>query len=252
LRSLIIPRKTMTGRKWMAVAATILLLVSISIVFLDVRENAADLPLVYHEDDLSHDLVNSDPILMTESEDAAEGSTNFDTEPIERPPNTDSKEQGSLAVDHSTDNTLENKASNESAANLEHKSDPTVAKRSRATEPGEQSIDMADIDAAGLEERSVGNLIPKDGWQRFREYIKRNLVYPSNAVVERIEGVVHLTFSIDEDGKPIEIKIIRSLGFGCDEEAIRLLQQGTPWEHENSGSKEEPHLGRVSIDFKLP
>jgi hypothetical protein len=57
----------------------------------------------------------------------------------------------------------------------------------------------------------------------FENYIKENLVYPEEAIKHNIEGIVFLSAMVDDDGMVHEIAIEKGIGFGCDEEAIRLL-----------------------------
>ncbi|MEZ4956710.1 MAG: carboxypeptidase-like regulatory domain-containing protein [Saprospiraceae bacterium] len=70
---------------------------------------------------------------------------------------------------------------------------------------------------------------PKGGFKKFEKYIKENLQKPQLAIDAGISGAVILGFTIDASGQPTKIQTLRSLGFGCDEEAIRLLQEGPKW-----------------------
>jgi TonB family protein len=49
------------------------------------------------------------------------------------------------------------------------------------------------------------------------------LQYPAEAKAHSIEGKVYILITVDTLGNPTNPKIIKSLGFGCDEEAIRLV-----------------------------
>ena len=49
------------------------------------------------------------------------------------------------------------------------------------------------------------------------------------------------------DLKPVNILVTKALGYGCDEEAIRLIQQGPKWERTTSNEQK----GAYSISFKL-
>ncbi len=65
--------------------------------------------------------------------------------------------------------------------------------------------------------------------QTFDDFIKAHLKYPIEAKINRIEGEVLLRFEVDKRGRPINIEVLRSLGFGCNQEAIRLLSAGPNW-----------------------
>ena len=53
----------------------------------------------------------------------------------------------------------------------------------------------------------------------------RSLQYPEEAKSEGIEGTVLMKHKIDEDGYPFDFEIMRGLGYGCDEEALRILNE---------------------------
>ena len=65
-----------------------------------------------------------------------------------------------------------------------------------------------------------------DNWNR---YLTDNLQYPEAARINGIEGKVKIKFLVDTQGNPEGIEITEGLGFGCNEEAIRLIQQGPNW-----------------------
>ncbi len=55
-------------------------------------------------------------------------------------------------------------------------------------------------------------------------YINSNLKYPETAKTGGIEGSVKLGFVVEEDGIASNIHILESVGGGCDQEAIRILE----------------------------
>lgn len=59
-------------------------------------------------------------------------------------------------------------------------------------------------------------------------YIQTNLKYPESAKATEVSGTVRLSFVVETDGAVSNIVINQSVGAGCDNEAIRLLQQ-TNW-----------------------
>lgn len=62
------------------------------------------------------------------------------------------------------------------------------------------------------------------GPKAMREYIKANLVYPQEAIENNIEGSVNCRYKINHQGKVVEVFIINGLGYGCEEEAVRLIK----------------------------
>ena len=61
------------------------------------------------------------------------------------------------------------------------------------------------------------------GPKAMREFIKKNMRYPQEAFDAKIEGTVVIKYRVDHQGKVVETKVISGLGYGCDEEAIRLV-----------------------------
>ena len=59
-------------------------------------------------------------------------------------------------------------------------------------------------------------------------YILNNLEYPQAAKAAEVSGTVRLDFVVETDGSVSNITVKQSVGGGCDNEAIRLLQ-GTNW-----------------------
>lgn len=62
-------------------------------------------------------------------------------------------------------------------------------------------------------------------YRSLHHYIKSNLKYPETAFNAGIQGKVTVGFVVEEDGIPSNIRLVNSVGGGCDQEAIRLLQQ---------------------------
>jgi TonB family protein len=56
------------------------------------------------------------------------------------------------------------------------------------------------------------------------EFVKSNLQYPKEAMDNRVEGTVSVECDIDVFGEVTEIRIKHGLGYGCDEEAVRLVK----------------------------
>lgn len=55
-------------------------------------------------------------------------------------------------------------------------------------------------------------------------YLRSNLVYPDQAKQFEIQGTVKLGFIVETDGRASNIVVMNSVGGGCDNEAIRLIQ----------------------------
>ncbi|MEH6308375.1 energy transducer TonB [Olivibacter sp. CPCC 100613] len=67
------------------------------------------------------------------------------------------------------------------------------------------------------------------GLKAFMEYIAKNYKFPEEAKIQGINGKLFLSFIVEKDGSLTAIEIIKDLGFGTGQEAIRLLQQAPKW-----------------------
>jgi len=62
------------------------------------------------------------------------------------------------------------------------------------------------------------------GTKAYIAFIKDNLKYPQEALKNKIEGTVMLRYSINYKGEVTDAKILKGLGYGCDEEAKRIVK----------------------------
>ncbi len=85
----------------------------------------------------------------------------------------------------------------------------------------------------------------------FREFIRQNLRYPEEALKNEIQGVVYLEYPVDNVGNIGDIVVKRPLGYGCDEEAIRLVKLIRYPAMRNRGVKMKT-LMKTQIEFRLP
>jgi outer membrane biosynthesis protein TonB len=92
-----------------------------------------------------------------------------------------------------------------------------------ATKPGAPAPE-AKTDAARAKKTVPQGAVPVGGWDEFRRYLRRNARLPEAARQNNVSGSVRVQFRLDENSQPVDFQILRSLGYGCDEEAIRLLQ----------------------------
>lgn len=83
------------------------------------------------------------------------------------------------------------------------------------------------------------------------EFIKQNLKYPDLAVEKNIEGIVVLEFTVGRDGYIKDIEIIRDIGYGCGEEAIKVLKSSKRWYSALQNGKPVEKRISIQIPFKL-
>jgi len=70
---------------------------------------------------------------------------------------------------------------------------------------------------------------PEGGITQYFAFVAENLNYPKEAVDKKIQGRVMAEFVVNTDGTLSDIKIIRGIGAGCDEEALRVLKLNYRW-----------------------
>ena len=67
------------------------------------------------------------------------------------------------------------------------------------------------------------------GIQAFYEYLGKELKYPRQAQRMGIEGRVFVQFVVERDGSLTDIQVVKGIGAGCDEEAVRVLKNSPKW-----------------------
>lgn len=67
------------------------------------------------------------------------------------------------------------------------------------------------------------------GYPALRDYLSANVQYPSAAKAANVKGIVHVSFIVRRDGQITDTEILKGLGFGCDEEAIGVVNAMQAW-----------------------
>ncbi len=91
----------------------------------------------------------------------------------------------------------------------------------------------------------------RGGDEALRRFISDNLNYPEEALSEKIEGAVEAAYDVDGNGRIVKVEILKSLGYGCDEEVIRLIKLLKFEKAYNKGRRVTSHK-KLKVDFKLP
>jgi protein TonB len=92
---------------------------------------------------------------------------------------------------------------------------------------------------------------PKGGMGAFYEFVRSKLKYPAQARRMGIEGKVFVEFVINRDGSIQDVRAIKGIGAGCDEEAVRVVQSAPPWNPGKQRGKAVRQRYVVPITFKL-
>jgi len=92
---------------------------------------------------------------------------------------------------------------------------------------------------------------PHGGWDGFKRYLMKNLNYPSTARRQQVEGKVYVSFVVSPQGEITQIKVIKGIGFGCDQEAIRVVERLPDWSPARRGGRPVAVRMVLPIVFKL-
>ena len=93
---------------------------------------------------------------------------------------------------------------------------------------------------------------PVIGRTALKKYMKENVRYPNEARQGKIEGKVVIEFVVRQDGSLTDFKVVRGLGYGCDEEVVRLIKEASTWSPTLRDNLPVIEKARVQFRFKLP
>ena len=82
------------------------------------------------------------------------------------------------------------------------------------------------------------------------EAIMKKIVYPSTAKNNNVEGKVYLLIYINENGGVDDVKLVKGIGSGCEEEAINVIKKTKFNPGVNKGTNVKTKMS-LSIPFKL-
>ncbi|RYF20505.1 MAG: energy transducer TonB [Flavobacteriales bacterium] len=82
--------------------------------------------------------------------------------------------------------------------------------------------------------------------ENFYRFLSQNIKYPADAVKNDIQGNVFLSFTVEKSGAIADLKIDRKLGYGTDEEALRVIKLAGMW---NPGTIEGK---AVAVKYNIP
>ena len=84
------------------------------------------------------------------------------------------------------------------------------------------------------------------GEEKLFEYLGKNIKYPSMARENGITGTVYVTFVVEGNGEISDVKKLRGIGGGCDEEAMRVVKAMPSWKAGKQNGKS------VRVQYNLP
>ena len=89
------------------------------------------------------------------------------------------------------------------------------------------------------------------GEQAMMKFVAENVQYPEEAKEKEISGRVLVGFIVEKDGSVNEVKIVRGIGGGCDEEAVRVVKAMPKWKPGKEKGKPVRVSYMMPFTFKL-
>lgn len=118
--------------------------------------------------------------------------------------------------------TVEAKPTDQAPLNVKMKEDA-----SQLSEVVVTGLNLQDSDRA--RESVIRSASPAGGLKAYNKYLENNLRYPAEALAQKVKGKVLIEFTVETNGNLSEFNVVKGLGYGCDEEVIRLVKEGPKW-----------------------
>ena len=84
------------------------------------------------------------------------------------------------------------------------------------------------------------------GMNALLKFLQKNLRYPTPAVNANVMGKVYMQFVVGQDGNISKVDVLKGIGFGCDEEAQRVVKLMPKWSPGRQSGR------AVAVKFTLP
>lgn len=88
------------------------------------------------------------------------------------------------------------------------------------------------------------------GINNARQFLANNIQYPDEAVENGVNGTVQVKFTVELDGSISNIQIVRKLGYGCDEEVVRVLKRMPKWSPAKLNGKNVRSYYTMPVSFR--
>ncbi len=89
------------------------------------------------------------------------------------------------------------------------------------------------------------------GIEALMDFVGKNVKYPEQAKEKEISGRVFIGFVIEKDGSVNVVKVLRGIGGGCDEEAVRVIKAMPKWTPGKLKGQPVRVSYQIPINFKL-
>ncbi len=94
---------------------------------------------------------------------------------------------------------------------------------------GTDSTTSKGLSNTGDTSRTSIEVEPIGGIAEFILYVQKNIKYPEEAKRYNISGTIYVFFNINEEGKIMDLRVTKPLGFGIDEEVLSVIKSAPSW-----------------------
>lgn len=131
--------------------------------------------------------------------------------------------------------------------------------------PTQEARNVLNKDMGGMDTSMVH--IPEDFSEPFTEadvmpafpggepalyrFLSSQIRYPADALRNKVEGKVFVRFVIQPDGTLTDVKVMKGIGFGCNEEAVRVIQMMPAWVPGEITGRKVPVYSSLAVNFKF-
>jgi periplasmic protein TonB len=120
----------------------------------------------------------------------------------------------------------------------------------------DEPVGNADIKQVVEEDNTIFTAVEDNasfpgGIEKFYAYLGKSIHYPAVARENNVQGKVFLTFVVEKDGSLTDIKVLRGIGSGCDEEAVRVIKNSPKWKPGQQNGRVVRQQYTVPINFTL-
>ena len=125
-----------------------------------------------------------------------------------------------------------------------------------AVQPDGGDLQVADVIIEDESEGEVFHVVEDmpsfpGGQDAYYQYLGNNINYPKQAKEMGIEGRVFITFIVNKDGSLSDLQLVRGIGGGCDEEALRVFMESPNWEPGKQRGRVVKTRMQAAITFEL-
>ena len=134
---------------------------------------------------------------------------------------------------------------------------PSLPKDSNTSGVKTEAPDCYEVGGIEDDDALLGVVVEDDpefsgGMEALYKFLRDNVQYPRLALENGIEGRVYVTFVVEEDGSITNPRLLRDIGGGCGQEAIRVVKMMPKWKPGKQQGKVVRVQFNLPVNFVLP